>query len=103
MAPAATTTLVVTTQSSPVFQSSISPVGASDLPSSWREGCPLEVEGLRAVDVSHFGYDGEVHTGRLIVADEVAEDIVEIMSRLFEAGFPSSASSLSMSTTATTT
>jgi D-alanyl-D-alanine carboxypeptidase len=40
------------------------------------------------VDVSHIGYDGEVHTGRLIVAGEVASDIVEIMSRLFEAGFP---------------
>ena len=34
------------------------------------------------------GIDGEVHTGRLIVAGEVAEDIVEIMSRLFEARFP---------------
>ena len=40
------------------------------------------------MDVSHIGYDGEVHTGRLIVAGEVASDIVEIMSRLFEAGFP---------------
>ena len=46
------------------------------------------MESLRAVDVSHIGYDGEVHTGRLIVAGEVAEDIVEIMSRLFEARFP---------------
>ena len=46
------------------------------------------MESLRAVDVSHIGYDGEVHTGRLIVAGEVASDIVEIMSRLFEAGFP---------------
>ena len=46
------------------------------------------MESLRAVDVSHIGYDGEVHSGRLIVAGEVAEDIVEIMSRLFEARFP---------------
>ena len=88
MAPAATTTPVVTTETSPVFQSSISPVDASDLPSSWREGCPLDVESLRAVDVSHFGYDGEVHTGRLVVAGEVAEDIVEVMAQLFGAGFP---------------
>jgi hypothetical protein len=76
------------TLSSPAFQSSIGAVGAADLPSSWREGCPLDVGSLRAVDVSHIGYDGEVHTGRLIVAGEVAEDIVEIMSRLFEARFP---------------
>ena len=46
------------------------------------------MDSLRAVDVSHIGFDGEVHTGRLIVAGEAAEDIVEIMSRLFEARFP---------------
>ena len=30
---------------------------------------------------SHLGYDGQVHTGRLIVAAEVAEDMVDIMSQ----------------------
>ena len=87
-APTTTTAAPTTTLSAPVFESSVGPLGASDLPSSWREGCPLDVESLRAVDVSHIGYDGEVHTGRLIVAGEVASDIVEVMSRLFEAGFP---------------
>ena len=83
-----TTTVEMTTLASPVFQSSIGVVGAADLPFSWREGCPLVVEDLRSVEVSHFGYDGEVHTGLLIVAAEVAEDMVEIMSRLFAAAFP---------------
>jgi hypothetical protein len=46
------------------------------------------VESLQAVAVSHFGYDGEVHVGKLVVAEDVAEDMVTIMSRLFEAGFP---------------
>jgi hypothetical protein len=72
----------------PVFQSSIGMVAAADLPSSWREGCPLDVGALRSVDVSHLGYDGQVHTGRLIVAAEVAEDMVDIMSQLFAASFP---------------
>ena len=40
------------------------------------------------MEVSHFGYDGQVHTGRLIVAAEVAEDMVDIMSQLFAAAFP---------------
>ena len=73
---------------SPEFQSSIGPVGAADLPSSWREGCPVGVEALRAVEVSHFGFDGKVHTGTLVVATEVAEDIVEIMFTLFANAFP---------------
>jgi hypothetical protein len=63
-------------------------VAAADLPSSWQEGCPVDVAALRSVDVSHFGYDGQVHTGRLIVAAEVAEDMVDIMSQLFVAAFP---------------
>jgi D-alanyl-D-alanine carboxypeptidase len=85
--PASTAT-TETTAPQPVFQSSIGLIDAAEVSSSWHEGCPLDVESLRAVDVSHFGYDGEVHSGRLVVAEEVAEDMVGIMSRLFEAGFP---------------
>jgi hypothetical protein len=87
-APTTTNAAATTTLPLPVFQSSIGMVAAADLPSSWREGCPSDVEALRSVDVSHVGYDGEVHTGRLIVAAEVAEDMVDIMSQLFEAAFP---------------
>ena len=77
-----------TTNTPTVFQSSIGAISSADLPSSWRTGCPLGADGLRAVDVSHWGYDGQIHTGRLIVAAEVAEDVVAIMSRLHAEGFP---------------
>ena len=92
-----TTTLPVTTTNpppvtadspSPQFQSSIGDVGAADLTSSWREGCPVEVGALRVVEVSHFGFDGEVHAGTLVVAAEVADDIVDIMFTLFVNAFP---------------
>jgi D-alanyl-D-alanine carboxypeptidase len=79
---------VTTDSTSPEFQSSISPVDAADLPSSWDEGCPVGAEALRAVAVSHFGFDGEVHAGTLVVATEVAEDIVEIMFTLFANAYP---------------
>jgi hypothetical protein len=85
---ASTAPTETTTVPQPGFQSSIGLIDRAEVPSSWHEGCPLDVESLRAVDVSHFGYDGEVHTGRLVVAEEVAEDMVAIMTRLFEAGFP---------------
>jgi hypothetical protein len=68
--------------------SSIGTLTADELPSSWRPGCPVEVESLRAVEVTHWGYDGEARQGTLIVASDVAEDMVEIMRALFEAGFP---------------
>jgi D-alanyl-D-alanine carboxypeptidase len=86
--PTTTAATETTTAAQPFFQSSIGLIAPGEVSSSWREGCPLDVASLRAVDVSHFGYDGEVHTGRLVVAEDVAEDLVAIMSRLFEAGFP---------------
>ena len=72
----------------PAFQSSISTVTAADLHASWRSGCPLDVTELRAVSVSHWGYDGKVRTGRLIVAANLAEEMVAIMRDLYEARFP---------------
>jgi hypothetical protein len=96
--PVATTTTVTepttvprsTTTVAPVpeFDSSVSAVTAVDLYASWREGCPLGVEELRAVDVTHWGFDGTAQTGRLIVSAGLTEEVVGIMSDLFEAGFP---------------
>lgn len=89
--PASTSTTRPPTTTSPdpvIFRSSISSVDADDLDASWRSGCPLEVESLRALDVTHWGFDGKTHTGRLIVAAQVAEDMADIMRDLFTAGFP---------------
>jgi hypothetical protein len=72
----------------PEFESSVGTVTADDLYASWREGCPLGVEELRSVDVTYWGLDGKTHTGRLIVAAELTDDVIGIMADLFEAGFP---------------
>jgi hypothetical protein len=89
VAPAATaTTELPPTTTAPVFGSSIESISTGDLPASWRSGCPVGVESLRMVEVSHWGFDGKERTGTLIVAAAVAEDMVDIMSRLFTAGFP---------------
>jgi hypothetical protein len=88
---ATTTTVYVSTTtrvSAPEFESSVSSISADDLYASWREGCPLGVEDLRAVDVTFWRFDGTAHTGRLIVAAELTEDVIGIMADLFEAGFP---------------
>ena len=60
----------------------------ADLHASWRSGCPLDVSELRAISVSHWGYDGKVRTGRLIVAANLAEDMVAIMRDLYANRFP---------------
>jgi D-alanyl-D-alanine carboxypeptidase len=48
----------------------------------------VPVDQLRAVDVTHFGNDGAVHTGRLIVAANLASQMVDIFRDLYVARFP---------------
>ena len=55
---------------------------------SWRRACPVPLRDLRVVTASHWGFDGRVHTGRLIVHRDVARDVVAVLRRLFAARFP---------------
>lgn len=89
---AAPTSTVATASSlapAPPFQSSVEPVTAAQLGSSWKPnmGCSEPGE-LRAVNVSHWGYDGQVHVGRLVVAAGHAERIVAVFRDIYEARFP---------------
>jgi hypothetical protein len=56
--------------------------------SSWHPGCPVAIRKLRLLTLTHWGYDGDVHTGRLIVRNGQAEDVLWVMRRLFNKGFP---------------
>ncbi len=56
--------------------------------SSWRDGCPVALDRLRYVEVTHFTNDGRQVIGELIVDAAVADEIVEIFATLFEAAFP---------------
>lgn len=73
---------------SSTFAASTRCVTAGDLGSSWRPGCPVGPDQLRAVDATHWGYDGAVHTGRVIVAANRADGIVAVLQDLFDARFP---------------
>ncbi len=71
------------------FASSIEPLSGDALArSTWREGCPVAPADLRYLQVSFRGFDGLAHTGELIVAATVADDIVSVFERLWEADFP---------------
>jgi hypothetical protein len=55
---------------------------------SWRSGCPVPLDGLRLVELTHWGFDGRVHRGRLVVNRDVAAEIVTVFRRLHAARFP---------------
>jgi hypothetical protein len=56
--------------------------------STWRDGCPVGLDNLSYLTFSHHGFDGELHTGELIVHATVAEDIIWVFGELFAAEFP---------------
>ena len=55
---------------------------------SWRPGCPVGLRDLRLLRLSHWGFDGRVRTGRLIVHADVARELVGVFRRLYGARFP---------------
>jgi D-alanyl-D-alanine carboxypeptidase len=55
---------------------------------SWRPGCPVPLQRLRVLRLSHWDFSGKVRRGALIVRDDVAEEVAEIFGRLFKDRFP---------------
>ena len=56
--------------------------------STWTPACPVPLDGLRYLTVSFRGFDGDPHTGELIVAASEADDIVSVFRALYAADFP---------------
>ena len=72
----------------PAFTSSVTPVSAADLSASWRPGCPVPPERLRAVTVSFVDFTGAPSTGRLVVHADVADAVVAVFAQLHAQRFP---------------
>ena len=72
-----------------VFHSTIDSIPSDVLArSSWVPECPVSLEELSYLTMSHFGFDGRFHTGEMIVNAAVAEQVVEIFRQLHEVRFP---------------
>jgi hypothetical protein len=55
---------------------------------SWRPGCPVGLGRLRVLTLPIWGFDGRAKTGRLIVHEDVAADVLGAFRRLYAARFP---------------
>ncbi|MGQ0831000.1 MAG: M15 family metallopeptidase [Microthrixaceae bacterium] len=75
-------------ESAPAFSSSTAAVSAAELGASWRAGCPVGPELLRAVDASFWGYDRAPHRGRIIVHVDQAARVTRVLEALYAARFP---------------
>jgi len=55
---------------------------------SWRQSCPVPLVDLRYINVNHLNFEGETVSGEIIVHKDVADDVVNIFSELYEMGYP---------------
>ena len=55
---------------------------------SWMTDCPVGLDVLRLVELTHWDRKGRPQTGQLIVHKDVTEDIAGIFADLFEAKYP---------------
>ena len=56
--------------------------------SSWQRGCPVGLGKLRLLELEHWGFDGDVHRGRLIVHRSQDRKVLAAMKRLFALEYP---------------
>lgn len=55
---------------------------------SYSETCTIGIDNLQYVRILHFGFDGEIYIGELVVNKLIAKDIIAIFKELFDEGYP---------------
>lgn len=55
---------------------------------SYKKNCTIAKEELRYIKVLYIGFDGETHTGELIVNQKIASDVIHIFYELYQQKYP---------------
>ncbi len=55
---------------------------------SYKADCRVPREELRYVHILHTGFDGETKEGELVVNRAIADDVLDIFEKLYEASYP---------------
>ncbi|MFJ4479489.1 M15 family metallopeptidase [Streptomyces xanthochromogenes] len=72
----------------PALDASVTAVPATKLGRSWHTGCPVPPSGLRLIRMNHWGFDGKVHPGELVVGQQAVAPLLQVFGRAFQAHFP---------------
>ncbi|MFI7341141.1 M15 family metallopeptidase [Streptomyces sp. NPDC050085] len=74
--------------SPPRFTYQVQGVTAHGLGRSRHRGCPVGPRRLRLVRLDHWGFDGRVHRGEIVVHERVVDQVVYVFGKAFAARFP---------------
>ncbi len=54
----------------------------------WQKGCPVQLAELRVVNATHRTFKGSVAVGSVVVHQQYAKAVAQVLRQLFEANFP---------------
>lgn len=66
----------------------VTAVPPEKLGTTHRPGCPVPPERLRLVRMNHWGFDGKVHSGELVVHEDAVAPVLRAFGKAFAARFP---------------
>jgi hypothetical protein len=72
----------------PEYRPVVTAVTEQAVARSWRPGCPVHPDDLRAVEVDYVDFTGGHRRGTLVVHETVADDIAAVFGRLYAARYP---------------
>lgn len=72
----------------PALNARVTAVSWAKLGRSWHTGCPVAPRGLRLIRMNHWGFDGRVRSGELVVRKEAVRPLLYVFGRAFAARFP---------------
>ncbi|MEU0370302.1 M15 family metallopeptidase [Streptomyces sp. NPDC006283] len=72
----------------PRLSATVSEVSAARLGASHEPGCPVPPSRLRLIEMNHWGFDGRIHRGELIVHQDVVRPVLRVFGKAFEERFP---------------
>jgi hypothetical protein len=55
---------------------------------AWHRGCPVALSQLRLLTVPYIGFDGQAHTGQLVVNRSAAGPLGRVFAKLYALRFP---------------
>ncbi|WP_346349094.1 M15 family metallopeptidase [Rhizohabitans arisaemae] len=86
--PSAPATATPTAQTPQAFKAEVTPIRREQVKHSWRPGCPVPFTQLRMITMTYWGFDGQPHTGHLVVNAAVTQDVIKVFNKLYDMRFP---------------
>ncbi|MCX4820327.1 M15 family metallopeptidase [Streptomyces sp. NBC_01142] len=72
----------------PRLAAHVADVPQAKLGASYQRGCPVPPGRLRLIEMNHWGFDGSVHRGELIVHQDVVRPLLRVFAQAFDGRFP---------------